>query len=471
MAATAPEPDDVPSDGPWAQAWKRLRRNRMAMAGLVVVLAMALSAVLAPWIVPFDPREMERWTGALAPGTRHLELCNEMVVERGKAPRPQDVPTAVGKAAVDGAAHVWRIEVQDEVTTLLRVTVDGGKIQQIGEGGKRHTTLEIAEDEFIRVKDGGAVVRVPVLAVGGVLPAPAPQQAGRFVVMVERVKRPPEAKRTVEIALGTDGKVTTVTSAGVPVDGEMRVRAENVRDTSLDGARIEHSHPLGTDQEGRDVLARVLFGARISLLVGIVATFVSLSIGVFYGAIAGFAGGRTDVFMMRVVDVLYALPYIFLVIILLVAFGRSLVMLFIALGLVQWLTPARVVRGQILSLKRREFVDASVTLGATPWTILIRHLIPNTMGVVVVFTTLTIPAVILEESFLSFIGLTVLFRGEPIDSWGALVDYGRNALGGDGERWWLLVFPAAAMSLTLFSLNFLGDGLRDALDPRQKGRG
>jgi oligopeptide transport system permease protein len=147
-----------------------------------------------------------------------------------------------------------------------------------------------------------------------------------------------------------------------------------------------------------------------------------------------------------------------------------MIVLFAALGLVQWLTPSRIVRGQVLSLKRREFVDAAITLGARPWKVLSRHLIPNTLGVVVVFTTLTIPAVIMEESFLSFIGLTVMYDGEPLDSWGALVENGRSALGVNGERWWLLVFPAAAMSLTLFSLNFLGDGLRDALDPRQKGR-
>ena len=458
-------------ESPWAQAWKRLRRNRMAMAGLFVVLAMAIGAAGAPWLVPFDPREMERWTGGLEPGTRHLDLCNEMVVTAGQRPREQDVPRGVAAVLGDGAAHVWTLDVQLEEVTTFRLTMDGAKVQQIGEGGKRHTRVELGDGETLRVKDGGANLPARVLEVGAVLPEPAPRQTGRYVVLVERVKRSPDSRKTIEVRFHPDGTAASVTSGDKAVEGELRVRAEDVQGAALDGVRPEHTHPLGTDQEGRDVLSRVLFGARISLLVGIVATFVSLSIGVLYGAIAGYASGRTDVFMMRVVDVLYAMPYIFLVIILLVVFGRSLIMLFVALGFVQWLTPARVVRGQILSLKRREFVEAAVTLGTKPSKILLRHLVPNTLGVVAVFTTLTIPAVILEESFLSFIGLTVLFNGEPIDSWGALVDYGRNALGSNGERWWMLVFPAAAMSITLFSLNFLGDGLRDALDPRQKGRG
>jgi oligopeptide transport system permease protein len=469
-----PQPDDdgpLHGEGLWTQAWKRLRRNRLAMAGLVVVLVMGAAAAFAPWVAPFDPRDQERWVGARPPGERHLELRAEMAVTKGAAPRTTDLPEAVADAIGDGRPHVWTLDVVAEDVATLRVTLDGGRITQIGEGGKRHTRIALGAGESLRLKDGAKPLLVEAIEVGGKLPPPAPSAAGRSVVMVEKVRRSAESRRSAEIAFGPDGVVSSVKVGGAEHEGELRVRAEDVQDAKLDGVRTEHTHPLGTDQEGRDVLSRVIHGAKVSLLVGLVATFVSLSIGVTYGAVSAYAGGRLDVFLMRVVDVLYALPYIFLVIILLVAFGRSLVMLFVALGLVQWLTPARVVRGQVLSIKQREFVDAAVTLGTRPSRILFRHLIPNTMGVVVVFTTLTIPAVILEESFLSFIGLTVLFQGEPIDSWGALVDYGRNALGGDGERWWLLVFPAAAMSVTLFSLNFLGDGLRDALDPRQKGRG
>jgi oligopeptide transport system permease protein len=196
--------------------------------------------------------------------------------------------------------------------------------------------------------------------------------------------------------------------------------------------------------------------------VGVVATLVSLMIGVTWGAVAGFKGGRTDEAMMRFVDVLYSLPYIFLVILLLVFFSRSIVMLFVALGLVQWLTMARIVRGQVLSLKGQAFVEAARALGASDAAILFRHIVPNTLGPVIVYTTLTVPAVILQEAFLSFLGLGVQ---PPEASWGTLVSDGARVL---ALFPWLVFFPGLALSLTLMGFNFLGDGLRDALDPQER---
>jgi oligopeptide transport system permease protein len=229
---------------------------------------------------------------------------------------------------------------------------------------------------------------------------------------------------------------------------------------ALGAAPPSRLHWLGTDPLGRDLLARLLYGGMISLSVGLAATFVSLVIGVIYGAISGFVGGNLDAAMMRIVDILYALPFTIFVILLMVFFGQNIILLFVAIGAIEWLTMARIVRGQVMSIKQQEFVEAARALGLRKRRILLRHILPNLLGPIIVYATLTVPEVMLLEAFLSFLGLGVQ---PPQSSWGVLIKEGAEMM---EEYPWLLIYPAIVMALTLFSLNFLGDGLRDALDVR-----
>ena len=254
--------------------------------------------------------------------------------------------------------------------------------------------------------------------------------------------------------------VVTVAAIGVEW-----VSPHGVAEQQLELARQAPSlvHPFGTDAVGRDLFTRTLHGGRISLLVGFVATLVSMTIGISWGLVAGWRGGRTDEAMMRIVDLLYGLPFLFFVVLLVAWFGQSLVLLFVALGAVQWLTTSRIVRAETRRLRSAEFVIAAIALGVPTPAILVRHVLPNLIGPVLVVATLTVPTVMLEEAFLSFLGLGVQ---PPLASWGSLASEGAAALNPVDSMWWLIVFPGALFSLTLLALNFVGDGSRDAFDVR-----
>jgi oligopeptide transport system permease protein len=232
------------------------------------------------------------------------------------------------------------------------------------------------------------------------------------------------------------------------------------QDLRLGATPPSAAHWLGTDTLGRDLFVRILYGGQISISVGLCATAVALTIGVLYGTVSGFLGGKVDAFMMRIVDIIFALPFTVFVILLMVFFGRKFVLLFAAIGAVQWLTMARIVRGQVQSLRHQEFIEAAEALGLSKLRIIFRHMIPNALGPIIVYATLTVPSVMLLEAFLSFLGLGVQ---PPMSSWGVLIKEGADSM---EEFPWLLIYPGLFLAVTLFSLNFLGDGLRDALDPR-----
>lgn len=232
------------------------------------------------------------------------------------------------------------------------------------------------------------------------------------------------------------------------------------QDLALGATPPSAAHWLGTDDLGRDLLSRLLYGGRISLSVGLAATVVAVLIGVLYGTISGYIGGRVDVLMMRIVDILFSLPFVIFVILLMVIYGRNILLLFMAIGAVEWLDMSRIVRGQVMSLKKQEFIEAAHALGLRKRRIILRHMIPNVLSIVIIYSTLIVPRVMLTEAFLSFLGFGVQ---PPMSSWGTLINEGARSM---EEYPWLLVFPGLFFSMTLFSLNFLGDGLRDALDVR-----
>ncbi len=414
----------------WADAWRRVLRNRAAVGGAIIVAFMAVCALSFELL------------------SAHLTRFTFDEQHLAREPKPmgaRSVPSKYFDLDVDAKGKFAELD------------ADGDLGLSTDELSLKHRAIEFATLDH----DGDWKLDAAEL------------DDGPFNLL----RNSPQA--TLEsLDLNRDGSVDfTEATESIDVMPEPDSRYfigqfDTNRDGKLQadefpGLPLPATHYFGSDELGRDLLTRVIQGARVSLMVGFIATFVSFWIGVLWGATAGFFGGRVDNVMMRIVDILYGLPFMFLVILLMVLFqdmpaDQKLYLLFLALGAVQWLTMSRIVRGQVITLKGREFVEAARSIGVSKFRIIIRHLIPNAMGPIIVYSTLTVPAVMLEEAFLSFLGLGVQ---APFASWGSLASEGAKAF---REYPWMIAFPGAALAVTLLSLNFVGDGLRDALDPQSR---
>lgn len=361
-----------------------------------------------------------------------------------------------------------------EATTAQQAT---DRLEYLREGEKG---VSLWQDAWRRLKKNKmAMIGLIVVGFYAVISLSAPLlpiHSYRYQVLEHQYLPPSLTKTAGELLIEKEIARLTQMNAMVGGEGLSADQEEQIAELrervatemkEIDGKEVllhSRRYILGTDNLGRDMLARVIYGGQVSILIGLIGTLVSVILGTAVGALSGYVGGRLDNFLMRVVDILYGLPYMLLVIIFMAILGRSIANLFFALAIVSWLTVARVVRGQIMSLKESEFVEAARASGAGPFRVIFRHLVPNTLGVIVVYTTLRIPSFIMLEAFLSFLGLGVQ---APLSSWGSLVGEGVDAM---IPYPWLLFVPAIVMTVFLFSMNFLGDGLRDALDVQSKNK-
>jgi ABC-type dipeptide/oligopeptide/nickel transport system permease subunit len=427
----------------WRDAWKRLRRNRASMVGGFIVMMMSTAAlgyeIISEYLTGFTMEEQHGFVVPKPPGARSVPSTHFDLLPAAGA-------LAFGRVDRNG----------DDVLDVPEVLAAYRQMEFAAIDRDGNGFLDF--DEF---RDAPLSTRSPSQFV------PSCQKWKIIRKSLAPIEEPEifhcDAGEDQQLDFKEAGKLLDVISVSevrdmvinFDVDGDDFIASHEY--LGLPEPRV---HALGTDQLGRDLLTRLVYGARISLAVGLLATLVSFFIGVTWGATAGFIGGRVDNVMMRIVDIMYGLPFMFLVILLMVVFGQNILLLFVALGCIQWLTMARIVRGQVISLKSREFVEAARSIGVSNVAIIFRHLIPNALGPIIVYATLTVPAVMLEEAFLSFLGLGVQ---APQTSWGALASEGRQLM---ETAPWLILYPGLALAVTLLSLNFVGDGLRDALDPQ-----
>lgn len=444
-----PNPDEVGRDdlvegtSLWEDAFERLLRNRAAMGGLVIVVLMSLAAAfyepISQYGTHFTLQEQHQFIAPKPPGARSVPREYFELLDPGEGASFEEVDA-------DGDGKL-----------------DSRDIEQF----YRRYEFEIVDRDGDGSLDYEEYVSAPLTRPLNAEAVPSCDQWERK----EASSPPLEHPKIFECEAGEDrsmsfeeaGDVIALVSAWDASKTLLHLDQDSdgvITKNEFRGMPAPETNWLGTDALGRDVLTRLVYGARISLSVGLLAAIVSFIIGVTWGAVAGFAGGALDDVMMRIVDIMYGLPFMILVILLMSVFGQSLLLLFVAIGAIRWLTMARIVRGQVISLKEEEFVEAARCVGVSNTGIVFKHLIPNALGPIIVYTTLLVPSVMLAEAFLSFLGLGIQ---QPFTSWGLMASEGRRVM---GNAPWVILSAGGALAATLLSLNFLGDGLRDALDPQ-----
>lgn len=503
-------------------AWKRLRKNKMAVLGMIIVIIYALLSAFAP-LLPLHPYDeiildhqnlepsinksagelmmqnkkkdlyFKAWkNGTLVLTDEQSALINEWI-EDSKTNSVWNLCLEEGEKQLAAGTFTWSASEQKSLDKLqknideeLFVTInkiykdgndllksDSSSLTEIYAGilGIEDLSLITAQTE----KEMSAFVFNTIEMDADVKKALSDED--KTALINKEIEKMGSAEYEENVVNNLYGKINAYLLKEVTKELEKENESGNLEfpyeteltlhdlNISIESSKVHERHYLlGTDYSGRDLLSRIIYGGQISIMIGLVGTLFSVFIGIVLGALAGYVGGKTDYIIMRIVDVMYGLPYMLIVIIFMAIFGRSIFNLFIALGIVSWLTIARMVRGQIMSLKNSEYVEAARSMGAKTWRIIFKHMIPNSLSIIIVYSTLRVPAFIMQESFLSFLGLGVQ---APMASWGSMIS---NGVASMTIYPWRLIFPSIAMTLFLFAMNFFGDGLRDAFDPQSKNQ-